>query len=165
MAPKLQQMPSSAQHCPRPGDRVLRIKREWLQLILAGTKTAEVRSGPTTPGGAWLGYNGRVWARVHIGEPEHILTMDDFRSKHAAHRVEVDELPYGLRTFLWPLSELRPLAEPVWFHNRSGPVTWMRFAPPPSATPSDVSPRPHVRAAAGPLRRRPRARGPTSAST
>ena len=23
-------------------------------------KTAEVRSGPTTPGGAWLGYNGRV---------------------------------------------------------------------------------------------------------
>ena len=45
--------------------------------------------------------------------------MDDFRSKHAAHRVEVDELPYGPRTFLWPLSELRPLAEPVWFHNHS----------------------------------------------
>ena len=115
MAPKLQQMPSLAQHRPGPGDRVLRLTCEWQDLIVAGTKTLEVRRGPTTPGGAWLGWNRRVWARVYIGESVHILTR-------RAH-----ELPYPSRSFSWPRSEVRLLPGPVPFRNRPGPMTWIPF--------------------------------------
>ena len=67
MAPKLQQCPLPEQEVPSPGDRVLRFTRPWLDLVLAGTKTAEVRFGRTTPGGAWLGCEGRVWAYALSG--------------------------------------------------------------------------------------------------
>ena len=49
MAPKpQQQIPSSDQPFPQPGDRVLRFERTWLDLVLAGTKTAEIRQAAPT---------------------------------------------------------------------------------------------------------------------
>ena len=130
MAPKGQQLPLPGQLAPRPGDRVLRFTRHWLALALAGTKTAEVRRGRTTPGGAWLGCAGCVWGYASLGEPVHMATLADFQTRRQEHRMDVVELPYGSHTFLWPLSEVRALPVPVQFRNTPGPVTWLPFVEP-----------------------------------
>ncbi|CAE7458353.1 unnamed protein product [Symbiodinium necroappetens] len=131
MSPKpRQQIPSSEQLLPQLGDRVLRFQRHWLDLVLAGTKTAEIRRDRTSSGCAWMGCSGRVWGRIHIGDAARLSSLEELRATHGQHRVEATELPYGARTYLWPLSGLYILPEPVPFYNRPGPVTWLPFVPP-----------------------------------
>ena len=101
MAPR-QQLPSAEQLAPRPGDRILRFRRCWLDMVLSGRKTAEIRFGATTPGGAWLGCEGRVWGRVHIGDPVHLLSLDDMRARYDDHRVDVPSCRTGLEPFFGP---------------------------------------------------------------
>ena len=139
MSPKLrQQIPSSDQLLSQLGDRVLRFQRHWLDLVLEGTKTAELRRDRTTSGCAWMGCGGRVWGRIHIGDAARLSSMEELRATRGQHRVEATELPYGARTYLWPLSGLYILPEPVPFHSRPGPVTWLPFAPPPPTHVQDV---------------------------
>ena len=61
-----QQLPMAEQAAPRAGDRVLRLQRHWLDLVLSGEKTAEVRRDSTSAGGLWLGCGGEIWACAHI---------------------------------------------------------------------------------------------------
>ena len=41
---------------PQPADRILILKQPWLDLILQGTKTLEIRSRPLSAGSYWLGH-------------------------------------------------------------------------------------------------------------
>ncbi|CAE7933515.1 unnamed protein product, partial [Symbiodinium necroappetens] len=101
-------------------DRILRLRRAWLDLILSGTKTAEVRRGATTPGGVWLGCGGRVEAFALLGLPVRVANFAEFQSRFEEHRVDVPALPYGPCTYLWPLTDVRILPAPVCYHNRAG---------------------------------------------
>ena len=127
MPPKGQQIPPPDQQAPRPGDRVLRFRQHWLDIVLAGTKTAEARRGRTAPGGAWLGCGGRY---ASLGEPVHMATLADLQTHRQEHCVDAVGLPYGAYTYLWPLREVRALPAPVQFRNMPGPVTWISFADP-----------------------------------
>ena len=119
---------------------MLHFQRHWLDLVLDGTKTAELRRDRTTSGCAWMGCGGRVWGRIRIGDAARLSSMEELRATRGQHRVEATELPYGARTYLWPLSGLYILPEPVPFHSRPGPVTWLPFAPPPPTHLQDVHP-------------------------
>ena len=77
-----------------------------------GTKTAELRRDRTTSGCAWMGCSGRVWGRIHIGDAARLSSMEGLRATRGQHRMEATELPYGARTYLWPLSGLYILPEP-----------------------------------------------------
>ena len=84
---------------PAPGDRILRMRRTWLDLILSGTKTAEVRRGATTPGGIWLGScAGRVEAFALLGFHVRVANLAEFHSRFEEHRVEVGCL-LGFRVY------------------------------------------------------------------
>ncbi|OLQ08593.1 hypothetical protein AK812_SmicGene7896 [Symbiodinium microadriaticum] len=138
MSAARQQVPTPAQAVPAPGDRILRLRRAWLDLILSGTKTAEVRRDATTPGGVWLGCGGRVEAFGLLGLPVRVANFAEFQSRFEEHRVDVPALPYGPCTYLWPLTDVRILPAPVCYHNRAGPVTWLPFALPPSRPATSV---------------------------
>ena len=99
-----QQLPPASQMRPLSGDRVLRVEKHWLDLILRGEKTAEVRRGKVAPGGCWLGYKGRVYAWMELGSARQICTLADFAAAEPWHRVlSAQRLPYGDHTHLWPL--------------------------------------------------------------
>ena len=55
---------------PQTGDRVLLLKENWLALILAGSKSMEVRGTKTSPGGTWLASGSfiRAWAHIETVE-------------------------------------------------------------------------------------------------
>ena len=85
---------------------MLHFQRHWLDLVLEGTKTAELRRDRKTSGCAWMGCGGRVWGRIHIGDAARLSSMEELRATRGQHRVEATELPCGARTYLWPLSGL-----------------------------------------------------------
>ena len=44
---------------PKPGDRILIFKQPWLQLVLCGHKTLEIRGSPYKAGKYYLGSGGQ----------------------------------------------------------------------------------------------------------
>ena len=115
MSPKLrQQIPSSDQLLPQLGDRVLRFQRHWLDLVLEGTKTGELRRDCTTPGrvdGLWRSRLGshphwrRCAALLHGGASGHAWSAS--RGSHRAPLRSTD-IPLA---FVWTLHSAR--ARPV----------------------------------------------------
>ena len=124
-----QQIPLGADVPPRPGDRVLLLEQYWLNKLLDGSKTLEVRGTPTAAGGAWLSAQGRIQAWACIGDAVRAHTFDEFASEVGRHGVHTNDLPYQ-RTWFWPITSLHALAEPVVHSREPGPVTWRRFAAP-----------------------------------
>ena len=51
---------------PEPGDRILILKPYWLNLILSGQKSMEIRSRNLKPGQYWLGGRGFVHGYVQL---------------------------------------------------------------------------------------------------
>ena len=55
-----------APHCfprmatPQPGNRILVLQPHWLNLILAGEKTLEIRGRNHSAGNYWLGTRGMI---------------------------------------------------------------------------------------------------------
>ena len=49
-----QQLPPSGHAAPRSGDRFLQFQQPWLDHVLDGSKTLQIRGSSTTPGGAFL---------------------------------------------------------------------------------------------------------------
>ena len=95
---------------------MLRFQRHWLDLVLEGTKTVELRRDRTTSGCAWMGCGGRVWGRVHIGDAARLSSMEELRATRGQHRVEATELPYGSTdiplAFVWTLHSARTCPVP-----------------------------------------------------
>jgi len=51
------------------GDRILALRREWLDMILSGEKTVEIRGYALRQGGIYfLGSRGNIYGSVVIGE-------------------------------------------------------------------------------------------------
>ena len=116
MSPKLrQQIPSSDQLLPQLGDRVLRFQRHWLDLVLEGTKTAELRRDRTTSGCAWMGCGGRVWGRIHIGDAARLSSMEELRAtrgqSRGSHRAPLRSTDIPL-AFVWTLHSARACPVP-----------------------------------------------------
>ena len=52
---------------PQPMDRILILKEQWLQQILLGGKTMEIRCRPLAAGRYWLGCSVTASLLGHIG--------------------------------------------------------------------------------------------------
>ena len=103
-----------------PGDRILIVKPCWINLILSGEKTLEVRGVPYRPGKYLLGYKRQTLAVAHLGTPFRITTTDEWLALRSQHCVMMDGPPYK-RTFGLPiLSADRVSAIP--FHHPRGAI-------------------------------------------
>ena len=59
-----------------PNDRILILRRPWLQLIYAGDKTVELRGSPIKAGLYWLGHTGIIHGVVMFDSPVPIVSRE-----------------------------------------------------------------------------------------
>ena len=108
-----------------PGDRILIVRPFWLDLILSGEKTLEIRGTPYRPGRYFLGYNKQVLAVAQLGRPIRIASVEHWGSLQSQHRVVTETLPYK-RTFGLPIICVHAVT-PVPFHHPRGAITIVRY--------------------------------------
>lgn len=105
------------------------IRRPWINLLLDGTKSWEIRGARTTIRGTIaLIQSG---SGLIMGTAELInclaLTPDDYRKAEALHRIpQTDDcrLPYP-RIYAWVLDRPQRLAAPVPYRHPQGAVIWV----------------------------------------
>ena len=114
---------------PRVGDRILVLRPVWLDLILAGDKTMEIRSSPLRPGKYFLGCKQRILAVAHLGHPRRITTIEQWVELRPLHCVMSDELPYK-RTFGLPIDSLHRVSAAIPYAHPRGAVSVVKYRPP-----------------------------------
>ena len=110
-----------------PGDRILIVKPHWLQLILSGEKTMEIRGTAYRPGKYLLGHRGQILAVAHLGTPQRISTMEQWISLQPQHCIMQNDLPYK-NTFALPIESARPVS-PVPFRHTRGAINIVTYRP------------------------------------
>ena len=112
-----------APHCfprmatPQRGDRILVLRPHWLNLILAGEKTLEIRGRNHSAGNYWLGTRGMIHGFA-IFEPAMLInTAQAWQELRHRHRVESNELPYKT-TYALPVRQCRRVTPIPYVHPR-----------------------------------------------
>jgi len=108
---------------PAIGDPILVVKQPWLDHILAGRKTLEVRNRCCKPGRVWLGMQGRIFGRVEIG-PCFTMTPGEFRRRQDQHLWPADTDPPYARVCGLPLQAVQRLPSPLEYWRPNGAVGW-----------------------------------------
>jgi Domain of unknown function (DUF4357)/ASCH domain len=116
-------------------ERGLIIRAPWIDLILQGKKTWEMRSGVTRvrgPIGLISQGSGLVVGTAILTDSRLALTRDDYmcyREKHAVPEAMLDEVLAKRWVFPWVLSDVRSLPQPVPYRHGSGPVIFVTLEP------------------------------------
>ena len=76
---------------PREGDKILVVKQPWLDLILTGLKTMEIRGKALRSGRYWIGYRGIVYGRVSLDTAVRVQDKRHWQALKSLHRVEAEE--------------------------------------------------------------------------
>ena len=78
---------------PASGDRILIVRPCWLNLILSGAKTMEIRGSPLRPGKYYLGYKKQIIAIAQMGTPLRITSEEHWAALRLRHHVVSKSLP------------------------------------------------------------------------
>eukprot|EP00435_Cladocopium_sp_Y103_P025345 s362_g6.t1 len=108
---------------PKLGDRIMVLRQPWLNAILDGTKTMEVRCRKHRAGRVWLGSGGVIHGRVRIMDSVQ-LSEEDFRARAAEHLWPADaevpyENPWGLL-----LAEVEKMNPPLPYWRSPSAIGW-----------------------------------------
>jgi hypothetical protein len=114
--------------------RALLIRHPWIDLILDGKKTWEIRGARTTvretiglvPSGS-----GTVIGVCDLIDCVGPLTAQEFRknAKKAGMRPSEAELGWYRQTYAWVLEKPRMLKRPIPYQHPSGAVIWVKLDP------------------------------------
>lgn len=111
---------------PKLGDRIMVVKEPWLDLILEGAKTMEIRGCKRRPGFVWLARQGSVYGSATITESI-VLSPDEFRARESEHCWPVDKtLPYKRPCGLL-LAETQKLPTPIPYWRPPAAIGWNIF--------------------------------------
>ena len=102
---------------PLPGDRILVLRPHWLNLILAGEKTLEIRGRNLSAGNYWLGTRGMIHGLAVLQPAILIDTAQAWQDLRHRHRVESNELPYKT-TYALPVRRCRRVTPIPYVHPR-----------------------------------------------
>ena len=105
---------------PQLGDRILVLRPHWLNLILSGEKTSEIRGRNLAAGSYWPGCRGMIHGRAILMPATLIKTLEAWRDLRHMHHVEGDELPYK-RTYGFPVRHSERVT-PTPFAHPAGAV-------------------------------------------
>jgi hypothetical protein len=112
--------------------RALLIRRPWIDLILAGKKTWEIRGARTSIRGR-IGLiasrSGTVIGVCDLVDCIGPLTAEQFRknAKKAGMRPSEATLGYYRQTYAWVFEKPRLLKQPGLYQHPSGAVIWVKF--------------------------------------
>ena len=102
---------------PLPGDRILVLRPHWLNLILAGEKTLEIRGRNLSAGNYWLGTRGMIHGLAVLQPAILIDSAQAWQELRHRHRVERNELPY-MTTYALPIRRCRRVTPIPYVHPR-----------------------------------------------
>lgn len=109
--------------------KALIIKKPWIDYILDGKKTWEIRGCNTkTRGQIELIQSG---SGLVVGSCEIIdckeLTLDDYKNNTDKHNIQnVDDLPYK-KTFAWIISKAKRYEIPRKYKHPQGAIIWVNL--------------------------------------
>jgi len=112
-------------------NRALIIKQPWIELILSGQKTWEMRSRPTNVRGR-IGLivqgTGLIVGEVDITDCLAPLTEKEMHHSpyHLLHMVDEIELLKKWR-YAWVLKNAKRYKKPIPYNHPQGAVTWVRL--------------------------------------
>jgi hypothetical protein len=114
--------------------RALLIRRPWVDKILDGKKTWEIRGSRTNiegQVGLIASGSGTVIGVFDVVRCEGPLTAAEFKrnAKKAGMRPSEAKLGYYRQTFAWVLKSPRRLDKPVPYEHPSGAVIWVLLNP------------------------------------
>ena len=113
---------------PTVGDRILILQPVWLDLILAGDKTMEIRGSSLRPGKYFLGCKKQILAVAHLGLPRRITTVEKWVELRPLHCVASDELPYK-RTFGLPIMSVHRVSAAIPYAHPRGAISIVKYRP------------------------------------
>src|SRR5688572_15918979 len=100
------------------------VRSPWIEKILSGEKTWEIRSKPnSTTGQIALCKGGGPIVGTCTIHRSIALSREEFRKNFDKHRVTEEKLAefYGDRpVFAWPVSDVRPLSAPIRYKHPGG---------------------------------------------
>jgi hypothetical protein len=112
---------------PASGDRILVMRRAWLDLVLSGEKTMEIRAMPLRKGATYfLGCKGHVYGSVVVAEVQRLDSDEEWRGLLQSHLWDRADLPYK-RTFAHSLLNLAASAVPVPYKHPRGAIGLVLF--------------------------------------
>lgn len=109
------------------GDVIMILKRKWLDLILAGVKTLEVRCMRHRDRVYFLGCEGKVHGRMRVKGAELVADEARWAALRPQHCVP-GRRPYA-RTWALSIVEVKRLAAPVEYQRQLGQIGTANFRP------------------------------------
>jgi hypothetical protein len=111
----------------------LLIKERWLDLILSGMKTWEIRGKATTVRGR-IGLiqsgSGMVHGVCEVVDVQGPLSLEDMQANCHRHCIAREDIPGVVhydRTYAWVLQGARRLSVPVRYDHPNGAVIWVNL--------------------------------------
>ena len=108
---------------PQRGDRILILQQLWLDLILAGEKTLEIRNR-ALKGPYYIGHKNVIYAKLMFGTPFQIKTESEWANLRPNHHV-IGPMPYK-KTYGLPIVKLERTRRIPFQHPR-GAVTIVKY--------------------------------------
>ena len=112
------------------------IRKRWLDMILAGAKTWEMRSRPTRYRGPIAlicqGSGGQILGSAELIDCLPPLSEAEFEAARCCHGIPPEDDADVLRdgwVVPWALCKVRKLDKPVPSGQRAGAVTWVTLEP------------------------------------
>ena len=107
---------------PANGDRILIFRRPWLDLVLSGAKTVEVRHRSLRPGQTYyLGCQSFIYGAAEIGAVVLVTSAEQWTQLAPQHRWDVPAPPYR-RTCAHTLANVVRAPVPLSYWHPRGAV-------------------------------------------
>jgi len=114
--------------------RGLLIRSPWIEKILTGRKSWEIRGSNTNIRGR-IGLirsgSGLIVGTCDLVGAEGPLSLAELRRNVSKHKIPLSELqgrlPYK-KTFAWVLRDAKPLRKPVPYKHPPGAIIWVKLA-------------------------------------
>ena len=106
---------------PAPGDRIQILRRPWLDLILSGLKTLEVRSRRLASQTYLLGCRGFIYGAVSVSDAFVVDTAKQWQALLPQHRWDVAQQPFRV-TWAHKLSQVARANAPVPYSHPRGAI-------------------------------------------
>ena len=113
--------------------RGLLIRTPWIEEILDGKKTWEIRGSYTHIRGTIAlirSGSGHIVGTCELADVLGPLTLSDMYENLLKHREPLNDLMNGLpyeKTFAWVLNNIQPLPQPIPYNHPCGAVIWVNL--------------------------------------
>ena len=111
---------------PKRGDRILVVRLPYLDMLLSGEKSLEVRCHPYKPGKYYLGRKKTIYGSVVLGAALPIRSVEQWNQLRGQHCVPDTTLPYK-STFGLPVLKYTVAARRIGYQHPRGAIGIVKY--------------------------------------